>query len=106
VDGKSVRGSRTETAPAAHLLSAVTAAGRTVSQLRMPDRTNEITAFTALLDPFDLTGTVVTADGMCGAYRGKSRHRHHPPGGPVNAGTDGGAAQNGAKHDSDRGERE
>ncbi|WP_328623513.1 hypothetical protein [Streptomyces sp. NBC_00354] len=30
----------------------------------MPDRTNEITAFTALLDPFDLTGTVVTADAL------------------------------------------
>ncbi|MGP3691746.1 ISAs1 family transposase [Streptomyces sp. IBSNAI002] len=51
-------------APAAHLLSAVTAAGRTVSQLRVPDKTNEITAFTSLLDPFDLTGTVVTADAL------------------------------------------
>ena len=64
VDGKTARGSHTETAPAAHLLSAVTAAGRTVSQLRVPDKTNEITAFTALLDPFDLTGTVVTADAL------------------------------------------
>ncbi|MET8414054.1 ISAs1 family transposase [Streptomyces sp. NPDC005195] len=64
VDGKSARGSRTDTAPAAHLLSAVTAAGRTVSQLRIPDKTNEITGFTALLAPFDLTGTVVTADAL------------------------------------------
>ncbi|WP_328623202.1 ISAs1 family transposase [Streptomyces sp. NBC_00354] len=64
VDGKSARGSRTDVAPAAHLLSAVTATGRTVSQLRVPDKTNEITAFTALLDPFDLTGTVVTADAL------------------------------------------
>ncbi|MEV0505687.1 ISAs1 family transposase [Streptomyces spectabilis] len=64
VDGKSARGSRTDTAAAAHLLSAVTAAGRTVSQLRVPDRTNEITGFTALLAPFDLTGTVVTADAL------------------------------------------
>ncbi|MEV6683233.1 ISAs1 family transposase [Streptomyces erythrochromogenes] len=64
VDGKSARGSRTDTAPAAHLLSAVTAAGRTVSQLRVPDKTNEITGFTALLAPFDLTGTVVTADAL------------------------------------------
>ncbi|MET7309353.1 transposase family protein [Streptomyces sp. NPDC005571] len=62
VDGKSARGSRTDTAPAAHLLSAVTAAGRIVSQLRVPDKTNEISAFTALLAPFDLAGTVVTAD--------------------------------------------
>ncbi|WP_372412136.1 ISAs1 family transposase [Streptomyces luteireticuli] len=64
VDGKSARGSRTDTAPAAHFLSAVTAAGRAVSQLRVPDKTNEITGFTALLAPFDLTGTVVTADAL------------------------------------------
>ncbi|KPI21055.1 transposase IS4 family protein [Actinobacteria bacterium OV450] len=64
VDGKSARGSRTDTAAAAHLLSAVTAGGRTVSQLRVPDKTNEITGFTALLAPFDLTGTVVTADAL------------------------------------------
>lgn len=64
VDGKTARGSRTDTGPAAHLLSAVTAAGRTVSQLRVPDKTNEITGFTALLAPFDLTGTVVTADAL------------------------------------------
>lgn len=35
VDGKAARGSRTDTAPAAHLLSAVLADGRTVSQLRV-----------------------------------------------------------------------
>ncbi|WP_323187970.1 transposase family protein [Streptomyces sp. NBC_01264] len=38
VDGKSARGSRTDVAPAAHLLSAVTATGRTVSQLRVPNK--------------------------------------------------------------------
>ncbi|MGW6413297.1 hypothetical protein ACWF95_40365 [Streptomyces vinaceus] len=68
VDGESARGSRTDTAPAAHLRSAVTAVGRTVSQLRVPDRTNEITGLTALhlktgkvtrqLAPFDPIGTV------------------------------------------------
>ncbi|MGW1328313.1 ISAs1 family transposase, partial [Streptomyces antibioticus] len=63
VDGKSARGSRTDAAPAAHLLSAV-AAGRTVSQLRVPDKTNEITAFAALLAPFELAGIVVTADAL------------------------------------------
>ncbi|MFE5699003.1 ISAs1 family transposase [Streptomyces erythrochromogenes] len=52
MDGRSARGSRTDTAPAAHLLSAVTAAGRTVSRPRVPDRTSEITGFTALLAPF------------------------------------------------------
>ncbi|KPI17091.1 transposase, IS4 family protein [Actinobacteria bacterium OV450] len=30
----------------------------------MPDKTNEITGFAALLAPFDLTGTVVTADAL------------------------------------------
>ncbi|WP_432758367.1 ISAs1 family transposase [Streptomyces virginiae] len=64
VDGKSARGSRTAATPATHLLSAVTAASRVVSQLRVPDKTNEISAFTALLAPFDLAGTVVTADAL------------------------------------------
>jgi hypothetical protein len=36
VDGKSARGSRTDAAPAAHLLTDG-AAGRTVMQLRVPD---------------------------------------------------------------------
>ncbi|MFI7360320.1 ISAs1 family transposase [Streptomyces avidinii] len=64
VDGKCARGSRTADAPAAHLLSAVLAGGRTVSQLRVPDRTTEVTGFTRLLEPFDLTGVVVTADAL------------------------------------------
>ncbi|WP_329467338.1 hypothetical protein [Streptomyces sp. NBC_01431] len=54
---KSARGSRTDAAPAAHPLSAVTAAGRIVSQLRVPDKTNEISAFTALPAPFDMAST-------------------------------------------------
>ncbi|MEU5216502.1 ISAs1 family transposase [Streptomyces sp. NPDC020807] len=64
LDGKSARGSRTVDAPAAHLLSAVTGAGHTVTQLRVPDKTNEITGFARLLAPFDLAGTVVTADAL------------------------------------------
>ncbi|MFF9914895.1 transposase [Streptomyces sp. NPDC013457] len=64
LDGKSARGSRILDVPAAHLLSAVTGAGHTVSQLRVPDRTNEITGFARLLAPFDLAGTVVTADAL------------------------------------------
>ncbi|MEU5306857.1 ISAs1 family transposase, partial [Streptomyces noursei] len=63
-DGKSARGSRTDEAPAAHLLAAVTGSGQTLTQWRVPDKTNEITCFTALLEPFDLTGTVVTADAL------------------------------------------
>nr|WSX54895.1 hypothetical protein OG409_01735 [Streptomyces sp. NBC_00974] len=64
LEGKSASGSRTGDAPAAHLLSAVTGTGRTVTQLRVPDKSNEITGFARLLAPFDLAGTVVTADAL------------------------------------------
>ncbi|MFI1184499.1 ISAs1 family transposase [Streptomyces sp. NPDC020799] len=63
-DGKSVRGSRDGDTPAAHLLAAMTDDGRTVTQLRVPGKTNEITCFAALLKPSDLTGVVVTADAL------------------------------------------
>ncbi|GAU71392.1 hypothetical protein SSP35_37_00110 [Streptomyces sp. NBRC 110611] len=62
VDGKSARGSRTADLPAAHLRDAMTGDGRTVTQLRVPDKTHEITCFAALLEPFDLAGVTVTAD--------------------------------------------
>ncbi|MEU3795809.1 hypothetical protein [Streptomyces fructofermentans] len=47
-----------------HLLSAALDGGRTVSQLRVPDKTTEVTGFTKLLSPFDLAGVVVTADAL------------------------------------------
>ena len=64
VDGKAARGSRHGTSPAAHLLAAMTGDGRTVTQLRVPAKTNEITCFAALLEPYDLTGITVTADAL------------------------------------------
>ncbi|TQK52408.1 IS4 family transposase [Streptomyces sp. SLBN-118] len=64
VDGKSARGSRTDDSPAAHLLAAITDTGQAVTQLRVPDKTNEITCFAALLEPYDLAGVVVTADAL------------------------------------------
>jgi predicted transposase YbfD/YdcC len=64
VDGKAARGSRHGTLPAAHLLAAMTGDGRTVTQLRVPGKTNEITCFTALLTPYDLAGVTVTADAL------------------------------------------
>jgi predicted transposase YbfD/YdcC len=64
VDGKSARGSRTDTTAAAHLLSAVLPGGHVVAQLRVPDKTTEVTGFTPLLAPFDLTGVTVTADAL------------------------------------------
>ncbi|MGW4897386.1 ISAs1 family transposase [Kitasatospora sp. NPDC004240] len=64
MDGKTARGSRHGTSPAAHLLAAMSADGRTVTQLRVPDKTNEITCFAALLVPYDLVGVTVTADAL------------------------------------------
>ncbi|MFB7668607.1 ISAs1 family transposase [Kitasatospora sp. NPDC056138] len=64
VDGKAARGSRRGQTPAAHLLAAMTGDGRTVTQLRVPDKTNEITCFAALLKPYDLTRVTVTADAL------------------------------------------
>ncbi|MFE9255130.1 ISAs1 family transposase [Streptomyces sp. NPDC006879] len=64
VDGKTAHGCRHGRTPAAHLLAAMTGDGRTVTQLRVPDKTNEITCFTALLAPYDLTGVTVTADAL------------------------------------------
>lgn len=42
----------------------MTGSGQAVGQLRVPDRTNEITCFAALLKPYDLTGVTVTADAL------------------------------------------
>lgn len=64
IDGKSARGSRLGTSPAAHLLAAMTGTGMTVTQLRVPEETNEITCFAALLDPYDLQGVTVTGDAL------------------------------------------
>lgn len=64
IDGKAARGSRYGQTPAAHLLAAMTGDGRAVTRLRVPDKTNEITCFAALLAPFDLTGVTVTADAL------------------------------------------
>jgi predicted transposase YbfD/YdcC len=64
VDGKSARGSRRGDIPAAHLLAAITGTGMTVTQLRVPCKTNEIGCFTDLLAPFEMTGVTVTADAL------------------------------------------
>ncbi|MFI5752152.1 transposase [Streptomyces sp. NPDC051644] len=64
MDGKSARGSRTGDGPAAHLLAAMMDAGMTVTQLRVPGKTNEIIRFAALLESYDLAGVTVTADAL------------------------------------------
>jgi hypothetical protein len=64
LDGKSACGSRIGATPAAHLLAPMTGIGMTVTQLRVPEKTDEITCFAALLDPYDLQGLTVTGDAL------------------------------------------
>ncbi|MFJ3552051.1 ISAs1 family transposase [Streptomyces sp. NPDC090114] len=64
VDGKTVRGSRTD-GTAVHLLAAALHACQTViAQRQIATKSNEIPAFAPLLDRIDLRGVVVTADAM------------------------------------------
>lgn len=64
VDGKTVRGSRTD-GTAVHLLAAALHACQTViAQRQTAAKSNEIPAFAPLLDRIDLHGVVVTADAM------------------------------------------
>ena len=74
VDGKTLRGSRYTdsagvTVPGRHLLALIDHHSRVVlGQVQVTDKTNEITAFTPLLDTvsagIDLTGVVITADAL------------------------------------------
>ena len=65
VDGKTMRGARTGSNPAPHLLAALDqAAGTALTQRRVADKSNEIPALPELLAPLDLDGAVVTADAM------------------------------------------
>ena len=65
VDGKTMRGARTGSNPAPHLLAALDrASGVVVGQRRVSDKSNEIPALRDLLAPMDLDGAVVTADAM------------------------------------------
>jgi len=63
VDGKTMRGARTGTDPAPHLLAALDqAAGTVLTQRRVADKSNEIPALPELLAPMDLDGALITAD--------------------------------------------
>jgi predicted transposase YbfD/YdcC len=64
VDGKSVRGARTD-GRCRHLLSAVTHRTSIIlGQLNVDLKTNEIPMFATLLDTIDITGAVITADAL------------------------------------------
>ena len=63
LDGKTVRGARTPTTPAPHLVAALDhTTGTVLGQVQVAAKTNEIPAVRDLLACFDLTGVVVTVD--------------------------------------------
>jgi predicted transposase YbfD/YdcC len=81
VDGKTLRGSRHGDRSAVALLAAMEHSGSVLAQRQVADKSNEIPAFAPLLNPLDLTGTVVTADALHtqhehGAYL-RSRGAHY-----------------------------
>jgi len=65
LDGKTVRGARTATTAAPHLVAALDHTNATVlGQVAITAKSNEIPAVRDLLANFDLTGVVVTVDAM------------------------------------------
>lgn len=65
IDGKTVRGAKSEGAAAPHLVSALLHRMRTViAQCRVADKANEITSVEPLLRGIDIAGAVVTGDAM------------------------------------------
>jgi predicted transposase YbfD/YdcC len=65
VDGKSARGARRADGRAVHLLAAFdTRSGIVLGQSVVDDKSNEITAFTPLLDRVDITDAIITADAL------------------------------------------
>ena len=65
LDGKTVRGARTATTEAPHLVAALDhTTGTVLGQVAIAAKSNEIPAVRDLLACFDLTGVVVTVDAM------------------------------------------
>lgn len=65
LDGKTVRGARTPTSCAPHLVAALDhTTGTVIGQVQVAAKSNEIPAVRELLACFDLTGVVVTVDAM------------------------------------------
>jgi predicted transposase YbfD/YdcC len=64
VDGKRLSGSRDAAGEAVTVLGAMLQDGTLVAQQRVPDKTNEITGFAALLSVLDLEDVVVLADAL------------------------------------------
>ena len=65
IDGKTIRGSGNNEHKAYHVVSAwVGEQGITLGELRVEEKTNEITQVPRLLDLLDIRGDIVTADAM------------------------------------------
>jgi hypothetical protein len=67
IDGKTVRGSydRNQNKSALHLISAWASKQRLVlAQMKVDDKSNEITAIPALLELIDIAGSIITIDAM------------------------------------------
>lgn len=65
IDGKCLRGSRDSNKKAIHLVSAFAVeSGLALGQVKVDDKSNEITAIPELLDALLLTGCIVTLDAM------------------------------------------
>lgn len=64
VDGKTLRGAKDGDGNQTHLLAAMTHTGLVAAQVDVGAKTNEIPKLSELVDPLDITGTVITADAM------------------------------------------
>lgn len=64
LDGKTLRGAKDGDGNQTHLLAAMTHGGLVARQVEVGAKTNEIPMLQELLDPLDITGTVITADAM------------------------------------------
>jgi len=67
IDGKTIRGSydRNQGKSALHLISAWASEQRLVlAQVKVEEKSNEITAIPALLELVDITGAIITIDAM------------------------------------------
>lgn len=65
IDGKTIRGSKTESHKAYHVVSAFAAENRLVlGELVTEEKSNEITAVPELLDSLNIENSIVTADAM------------------------------------------
>ena len=65
LDDKTLRGTRKQGAPGAHLLSAIShRLGLTLAQQAVDDKTNEITAVQEILQGLVLEGRVITGDAL------------------------------------------